>query len=198
VTTTTTATLSDLERASLLLSRSGIDLAAGVDHDQAAAMLARVLRHHDLFGTPHGRLLLAACHARTPAEKEAGPRPLDEKAVRALLRIGESPTPAAVATRVEQTQQRIRSLAARVPRLERIAERDAAAAVEAVVGWWRRYGRPPSPVALGRRFRWAADTWAVIHRLEAAGWLAVTDGGVRPGPRGPYPAWPRNRRDPGE
>jgi hypothetical protein len=188
--------MSDRQRAEFLLGRSGIDLAGGVDHDQAVAVLARVLRRYDPFAHPHGQLLVAALRARSPAEKEqAGPRPAEQKAVRALLRIGESPTPAAVATRLEHTQRHARTQAARGPRLDALAERDAAAAVEIVVAWWRHNGRPLPPVTLGRRLGWAGDTWPVIRRLEVAGWLAVEDGGVRPGPRGPYPAWPRNRRE---
>jgi hypothetical protein len=193
--TATTGILSDLQRAELLLARADLELAAGVDHDQVVAALARVLRRYDPFRSDHGRLLVAACQARSPADRQAGPRPAEQKAVRGLLRVGESPTPAAVATRVEQTQRRARTQAARGPRLDALAERDAAAAVEIVIGWWRRNGRPLPPVTLGRRFGWAGDTWPVIRRLEIAGWLAVTDGGVRPGPRGPYPAWPRNRRE---
>jgi hypothetical protein len=195
VPTATTGTMSNLQRAELLLTRAALDLAAGVDHDQAVAVLARVLRRYDPFTHPHGRLLVAACHARSPADKQAGSRPAEEKAVRGLLRIGESPTEAAVATRAEQTQRRARTQATRGPRLDRIAERDAAAAVEVVVGWWRRYGRPLPPVTLGRQFGWAGDTWPVIRRLQVAGWLAVEGGGVRPGLRGPYPAWPRSRRE---
>jgi hypothetical protein len=95
-----------------------------------------------------------------------------------LLRIGESPTETAVATRAEQTQRRARTQATRGPRLDRIAERDAAAAVEVVVGWWRRYGRPLPPVTLGRRFGWAGDTWPVIRRLQVAGWPSRAAGYV--------------------
>jgi hypothetical protein len=178
VPTATTGTMSNLQRAELLLTRAALDLAAGVDHDQAVAVLARVLRRYDPFTHPHGRLLVAACHARSPADKQAGSRPAEEKAVRGLLRIGESPTEAAVATRAEQTQRRARTQATRGPRLDRIAERDAAAAVEVVVGWWRRYGRPLPPVTLGRRFGWAGDTWPVIRRLQVAGWPSRAAGYV--------------------
>lgn len=183
------------QRAELLLARADLELAGGVDHDQAVAVLARTLARHDPFTTEHGQLLVAALRARSPTEKQAGPRPPEEKAVRALVRIGESPTPAAVATRLEHAQRHARTQAARGPRLDALAERDAAAAVEVVVAWWRRNGRPLPPVTLGRRLGWAGDTWPVIRRLEVAGWLAVEGGGVRPGARGPYPAWPRNRRE---
>jgi hypothetical protein len=82
VPTATTGTMSNLQRAELLLTRAALDLAAGVDHDQAVAVLARVLRRYDPFTHPHGRLLVAACHARSPADKQAGSRPAEEKAVR--------------------------------------------------------------------------------------------------------------------
>jgi hypothetical protein len=191
VTTSPTTVEHSLKRAELLLARARLELAAGVDHDQAAAMLARVLGSYSPFATEHGRLLVAALRARSRAEQQTGPRPVEERAVRELLRRGEPPWPTAVAAWLDQQQQRARALAAKAARLRPVAERDATAAVAAVVDAWKAAGRAPSPATVGHQLGWPLDdTWAILRLLITDGWLALEHRRLVPGPKARSPAGP--------
>jgi hypothetical protein len=176
-----------LHRARLMLGRARLELRPGVDEDQAAAMLARVLHHCHPFHSQHGRLLVAALRARSRAEQRAGPRPPAERIVRALLATGQAPTPKAVAAELERAEHVARAWQARLARVAPLVERDGPCVAEIVAGHWRRQGVSPtiSEVARALGWRWA-DAEAIIAGMAEAGWVTVgrpAYRSLRPGPR---------------
>jgi hypothetical protein len=177
----------NLHQARLLLGRAQLELRPGVDEAQAAAMLARVLHRHDPFASDHGRLLVAALRARSPAEKLSGPRPPVERIIRRLLAGGQTPTPKAVTTELDRAEVHARTRAAHVARVAPIVERDGACAAEVVAGHWRRRGTGPTVPEVARALNWPwRDTKAIIAGLVEAGWVTVgrpTYRSLQPGPR---------------
>jgi hypothetical protein len=74
-------------------------------------------------------------------------------------------------------------------RLAPTADRDAAAAVQFVIDWWRTHDRPPPPTRLGKHLGWDShDTWALVWLLVDDGWLTIERRGLRPGPKARGPA----------
>jgi hypothetical protein len=185
-----------IHRAEVLLRRSQLQPEAGVDSQQMAAMLARVLARHDVFASEHGRLLVAALRLRTRKERRAGPRPPAEQAVRHLLRHGQPPWPKAVAGAVERQHAHDQTRGRRAVRLAPLAVRDGPAAAREVTRCWRDHGRALTPAQLGRLLGWRArDVWALISLLVADGWLALHQRQLVPGPRarGQTPTPPAGR-----
>jgi hypothetical protein len=146
-------------------------LAGDVDLDQAAAALGRILAAYPP-GTPHGALLGQALRPRSPAEKQAGPRPPAEVAVRALLSHGQTPTPKAVAAEAERRHARAVSRSVRrerdMERLRPLAEEAAPVIAELAAEHERRYGHLPAcqwlaPRVAGRLGIRCGDAWSLIH-----------------------------------
>jgi hypothetical protein len=181
------AAIRDCRRAETLLRRANLPTLPGVAEERQVAMLARVLGCYDPFGSGHGRLLAAALRPRNRKERDAGPRPAAEYAVRQLLARGEPPWPRAVqaAERVEQRRREHRQARCRqLVELAPTADRDGQAAAQLVADHWREHDRPPSPAELGEALGWPTPgVWALVHLLIEAGWLAGHRGRLRPGPR---------------
>jgi hypothetical protein len=161
-----------LELAAMLIGRAA--LPGDVDLDQAVAALARVLAAHPP-GSPHGGLLGAALRPRSPAEKQAGPRPPAEVAVRALLRCGQTPTPRAVAAEAERRHARAVSRAARreqiAERLRPLVDQATPAIAELTALHQERTELPPTCRWLAPRLaaRFAVplkDGWRLIHLIH--------------------------------
>ena len=161
-----------LQLARLMVTRAR--LAADVDRDQAAAALARAFAAYPP-GSPHGGLLGAALQPRSPAEKQAGPRPPAEVAVRALLTRGQVPTPKAVAAEAERRHARAVS---RSIRHAEAAERlrpwlaEAVPVVAALVAEHQArhgYAAPCcwlAPRVAGQLGIPTRDGWALVHLLQ--------------------------------
>src|SRR5215218_1406306 len=187
VTAATSTTVGDHRRqlAEVLLDRSGLQLAGGVDHDQVVAVLAKALEGHPSPATEHGRLVLNALLPRPSM-----PRSPAETAVRRIVAGGRAPTPRAVAGELRQAEEAAQAWEARKARLRRRVDQEGPAAAAAVEDLWRSRGKAPSPrlLALGRGWP-PRDTWAFIAVLCEAGWLRNQGRRLVPGPkaRGPAP-----------
>jgi hypothetical protein len=178
-----------LQRARLLLGRARLELRPGVDEDQAAALLARVLHRCDPSTSEHGRLLVAAMRARSETEKRTGPRPPAERVVRQLLAAGQAPTAKAVAAELDHAEQGTRAWQARLARVAPLVERDGPCVAEIVAGAWRRQGIGPTNTEVARALGWRwADTKAVLAGMAEAGWVTTGRGArsLRPGPKAPH------------
>jgi hypothetical protein len=173
-----------LELATQLLRRDRLKprRGRGVTADQMALALARVLMTTPP-GSDHGRLINSALTPRTTEAKAQGPRPPAEKAVRALLRLGQTPTPDAVASIVDGLQRRQAAAAARNARAAAHVQADGHRARQAVVDHWAEHGCGPTWRGLARQMGWAEqDVAATVRALAAAGLVEVgTDrGSLRP------------------
>jgi hypothetical protein len=166
-----------LQLAAQLLRRDRLKprRSRGVTADQMAAALARVLMVTSP-GSDHGRLLNSALTPRPKQAKTQGPRPPAEKAVRALLRLGQSPTPAAVAGVVDDLQRQQTARAARTARAAGHVQADGPRAVQAIAAHWQEHGCGPTWRGLAREMGWPEqDAAATVGALERAGLVETGD-----------------------
>jgi hypothetical protein len=147
-----------------------------------AMALARVLATTPP-GSGHGRLVNAALTPRTKEAKAQGPRPPAEKALRSLLRLGQTPTPEAVASMVDALQRQQTAAAARTARAAARVQVDGLRAAQAVADHWQAHGCGPTWRGLARQMGWPGqDAAATIRALAAAGLIetGTTPRSLRP------------------
>jgi hypothetical protein len=158
-----------LELAAQLLRRDRLKPRRDVTADQMTTALARVLMVTPP-GSDHGRLLTSALTPRAKEAKAHGPRPPAEKAVRALLRLGQTPTPQAVASALDGLQRQQTATATRTARATARVQVDGQRAAQAVADHWRTHGCGPTWRGLARQMGWTEqDAAATVRALAAAG-----------------------------
>jgi hypothetical protein len=171
-----------LEAAAQLLRRGRLGPRRGVTGDQMALALARVLDTTPP-ASDHGRLLNAALTPRTREAKALGPRPAAEKALRALLRLGQTPTTAAVASALDGLQRQQTAAAARTARADARVQADGPRAAQVVADHWQGHGCGPTWRQLCRLMGWPEqDAAATVRALAVAGLVEIgtTSRSLRP------------------
>jgi hypothetical protein len=162
-----------LELAARLLRRGRLGPRPGVDPDQMTLALARTLETTPP-ASDHGRLLAAALTPRTREAKALGPRPPAEKALRALLRLGQTPTAAAVASVLDGLQRQQTAAAARAARAAARVQADGHRAAQAAADHWQTHGCGPTWRGLARQMGWPEqDAAATVRALAAAGLVEI-------------------------
>ncbi len=155
-----------LDLAGELLRRNRLKPARGVDRDQVRLALARALALTSPVSA-HGQLLTAALRPHP-----GGQRPAAQQAARSLLRRGETPTAAAVATLLDGQQRHQAATAARTARVAGYVERDGQRAAQTVADYWQQHGCGPTWRELARLLGWPElDADVTVKALAAAGWL---------------------------